>query len=116
MRRLLAGGDGRFTRASRSWGARVTDDSPPADELREAAAHGVRWSSITRPAIEVIQLVSTIILALLIVPAEFGRYAVALIAQEVAVAGGLVAALVQRKTISLDCRGAGSSGLVAGFR
>ena len=68
----------------------MTTDSPPAEELpseeelRSAAAHGVRWSAIARPAIEVIQLVSMVILARLIVPAEFGRYAMAAIAQEVA--------------------------------
>lgn len=75
---------------------------PTGEELREAAARGVRWASIARPAIEVIQLGSIVILARLIVPAEFGRYAVALIAQEVAyviVAGGLSSALVQRETL-----------------
>ena len=75
---------------------------PTREELRDAAAHGVRWASIARPMIEVIQLGSIVVLARLIVPAEFGRYAVALIAQEVAyviVAGGLSSALVQRKTL-----------------
>ncbi len=83
----------------------MTGDSSSVDELREAAAHGVRWSSITRPVIEVIQLGSIVILARLIVPAEFGRYAVALIAQEAAyliVAGGLTSALVQRKTVNRE--------------
>jgi lipopolysaccharide exporter len=83
----------------------MTSDSPSADELREAAAHGVRWSAIARPATEVIQLGSIVVLARLIVPAEFGRYAIALIAQEVAyliVAGGLSSALVQRKTINRE--------------
>jgi lipopolysaccharide exporter len=73
------------------------------EELRDAAAHGVRWSVISRPAIELIQLASIVVLARLIVPAEFGRYAIALIAQEIAfllVAGGLSAALVQRKVLS----------------
>jgi O-antigen/teichoic acid export membrane protein len=51
---------------------------------------------------EIIQLGSVAILARLIVPAEFGRYAIAFIASQVAyliVAGGLSAALVQRKTL-----------------
>jgi PST family polysaccharide transporter len=81
----------------------MTSDSPP--ELRAAAAHGIRWSAISRPTIEIIQLGSIVILARLIVPAEFGRYAIALIAQEVAfliVAGGLGSALVQRKTIGRE--------------
>jgi lipopolysaccharide exporter len=74
----------------------------PADDLREAAAHGVRWSAIARPTTEIIQLASIVVLARLIVPEEFGRFAIAFIVQQVAyliVAGGLSAALVQRKSI-----------------
>jgi lipopolysaccharide exporter len=83
----------------------VTEDgSPPSEsELRAAAVSGVRWSSIARPLTEVILLGSVVVLARLIPPAEFGRFAIALIAQEVAyiiVAGGLSSALVQRKVLS----------------
>lgn len=92
---------------------------PMGDELREAAAHGVRWASVARPLIEIIQLGSIVILAHLIVPAEFGRYAIALIAQEAAyliVAGGLSVALVQRKTITLEHEQTGMAlGLIAGL-
>ncbi|HWY18959.1 MAG TPA: oligosaccharide flippase family protein [Solirubrobacteraceae bacterium] len=92
---------------------------PMGDELREAAAHGVRWATIARPVIEVIQLGSIIVLARLIVPAEFGRYAVAIIAQEVAyliVAGGLSAALVQRKTLRREHLQSGMAlGLILGL-
>jgi lipopolysaccharide exporter len=80
----------------------MTDDSPSVDELRAAAVHGIRWSTISRPLTEVIQLVSIVILARLISPAGFGRYAVALIAQEVGyiiVSEGVSSALVQRKSI-----------------
>jgi lipopolysaccharide exporter len=83
----------------------MTSDSPSGEELRTAAAHGIRWSAISRPTIEVIQLGSTVILARLILPAEFGRFAIAIIAQEVAlllVTGGLTIALVQRKTLDRD--------------
>jgi lipopolysaccharide exporter len=84
-------------------GERLPEEAEPTgEELRDAAAHGIRWASIARPMIEVIQLGSIVVLARLIVPAEFGRYAVALIAQEIAyviVAGGLSSALVQRKTL-----------------
>jgi lipopolysaccharide exporter len=76
-----------------------------SEELREAAAHGIRWSALARPTTEALQLGSIVILARLIVPAEFGRYAIALIAQEVAylmVAGGLSSALVQRKTVDRE--------------
>jgi lipopolysaccharide exporter len=90
-----------------------------ANELRDAAAHGVRWSAIARPTVEILQLGSIVILARLIVPAEFGRYAIALIAQEVAylmVAGGLSSALVQRKTIDREHQQTGMAlGLLAGF-
>ncbi len=89
------------------------------EELRTAAAHGLRWSAIARPSTEVIQLCSIVILARLIVPAEFGRFAIALIAQEVAyviVAGGLSGALVQRKTIGREHLQAGMAlGLLAGL-
>lgn len=80
----------------------MTSDSPSGEELRTAAVHGLRWSAIARPTTEIIQLGSLVILARLIVPAEFGRYAIALIAQEVAfliITAGLSAALVQRKTL-----------------
>jgi O-antigen/teichoic acid export membrane protein len=83
----------------------MTSDSPSGEELRSAAAHGLRWSAIARPTTELIQLGSIVILARLIVPAEFGRYAIAIIAQEVAffiVAAGLSAALVQRKAITRE--------------
>jgi O-antigen/teichoic acid export membrane protein len=94
-------------------------DEHTADELRDAAAHGVRWSAIARPTVEILQLGSIVILARLIVPAEFGRYAIALIAQEVAylmVAGGLSSALVQRKTIDREHQQTGMAlGLLAGL-
>ncbi len=96
----------------------VADDQA-ANELRDAAAHGVRWSAIARPTVEILQLGSIVILARLIVPAEFGRYAIALIAQEVAylmVAGGLSSALVQRKTIDREHQQTGMAlGLLAGL-
>lgn len=83
----------------------MKDDSASAAELHEAAAHGLRWSAISRPTAEIVQLASIAVLARLIVPAEFGRFAIAFIAQQVAyliVAGGLSAALVQRKSIDRE--------------
>ncbi len=60
----------------------VTNGEPAgAEELREAAAHGDAGRR-SRPTIEIIQLGSIVILARLIAPEEFGRYAIALIAQE----------------------------------
>ena len=66
-----------------------------------------------------IQLGSVLVLARLIAPAEFGRVAIALIAQEVAyliVSGGLSAALVQRKVVSREHLQSGVAlALLAGF-
>lgn len=89
------------------------------ERLREAAASGVRWSAISRPMIEVVQFASIVLLARLIAPAEFGRYAVALIVQEVAlliVAGGVSSALVQRKVADREHLQAGMAlGLLTGL-
>lgn len=82
-----------------------TQDSTTAPDLGEAAAHGIRWSAISRPTIELLQLASLIVLARLIVPAEFGRFAVATIAVEVGtliVGTGLSNALVQRKAVDRE--------------
>ncbi len=87
---LQASAELQISAEQQAAGQRAPDEHT-ADELRDAAAHGVRWSAIARPTVEILQLGSIVILARLIVPAEFGRYAIALIAQEVAylmVAGG----------------------------
>jgi lipopolysaccharide exporter len=90
-----------------------------ADQLRAAAVSGIRWSSIARPTTEIIQLGSIVILAHLVVPAEFGRYAVALIAQEIAyvlIAGGISSALIQRKTVTREHMQTGMAlGLIGGL-
>ncbi len=99
--------------------AAVSEDTPEEDELRAAAVSGVRWSSIARPLNEVMLLGSIVVLARLIPPAEFGRFAIALIAQEVAyiiVSGGLSGALVQQKEITREHLQAGMAlGLALGF-
>lgn len=74
-----------------------------SEQLRDAAIAGVRWSSIARPATEVVLFAAMIALTRLIAPAEFGRYAIALIAQELAAviaSEGVGAAIVQRR----ECR------------
>lgn len=99
--------------------ADATDSPPDEAVLRAAAVSGVRWSSISRPLNEVMLLGSIVVLARLIAPAEFGRFAIALIAQEVAyivVAGGLSAALVQRKRVGREHLQSGMAlGLLAGL-
>jgi len=97
----------------------TTDDSPSGEELRTAAASGLRWSAISRPLIEVVQFGGIVVLARLIAPDEFGRFAIASIAAEVAlllVAGGLTSALVQRKTLDREHAQTGMAiALIAGL-
>ena len=74
-------------------------------ELREAALHGVRWMAIARVASEIVLLVSTVVLARLLSPAEFGQAAVAMIAGAFALAitsQSFGAPLVQRKEIERE--------------
>jgi PST family polysaccharide transporter len=119
MSRLPAGRSDKSSPSNLSEDVDPMVDVPPADELRAAAVSGVRWSSLARLTTEVVQLGSIVILARLIVPAEFGRYAIALIGQEVAyliVAGGLGNALVQRKTLRREHLQSGMAlGLIAGL-
>ena len=97
----------------------MTEDSSPREQLRSAAAQGVRWTAISRLVIEVIQLGSLVVLARLIAPAEFGRYAIAGIVAEVAkllVGAGLINALVQRKSLDREHVQSGVAlGLLAGL-
>ena len=67
-------------------------------DLRSAAVRGLRWIVLSRPIIELVLFGSMIALARLITPAEFGRYAVALIVTQLLVvpSAGVGAALVQR--------------------
>ena len=80
-------------------------EPPEAPDLREAAVHGVRWAAMVRGTAEVVLMASMILLARLISPAEFGYFAVAIIAQELAIvitAEGIGTALVQRETVDRE--------------
>jgi O-antigen/teichoic acid export membrane protein len=71
-------------------------------ELQEATLRGVRWISLARIIAETTALGSTVALARMIPPAEFGRAAVALIVVALAAIigpAGLTATLVQRRAI-----------------
>jgi lipopolysaccharide exporter len=71
-------------------------------ELKEAAVSGVRWFAGAKAASEVLQLAAAIALARLIVPADFGNAAVALIFVPLSVIltyEGFGSALVQRKVV-----------------
>jgi lipopolysaccharide exporter len=87
----------------------VSDDSLTQSQIREKALRGLRWIVIARPLAEVILLGSTVVLAHLISPAEFGRFAVAAIAGSVAVIplAGVAAALVQRPELTREHMQAG---------
>ena len=83
----------------------ATVEPPETPDLREAAVHGVRWAAMVRGAAEVVLMASMILLARLISPTEFGYFAVAIIAQELAIvitAEGIGTALVQRKTVDRE--------------
>ena len=56
-----------------------TDESAPPDDRRSAIIAGLRWTMIGRPVVEVANLLGVAVLARLVAPAEFGRYAIALI-------------------------------------
>ena len=78
--------------------------------------HGVRWAAMVRGTAEVVLMAAMILLARLISPTEFGYFAVAIIAQELAIvitAEGIGTALVQRATVDREHL---QAGLVAGAR
>lgn len=80
------------------------DDSQiSAEELRDATLKGVRWISATRLAFELVAAAGAVVLAHLVPPAEYGRYAIVLFLPEIALSlvnEGLGIPLVQRKTIT----------------
>jgi O-antigen/teichoic acid export membrane protein len=72
-------------------------------ELREATLDGVRWISATRIAFEFVAAGGAVALAHLVPPAEYGRFAIALVLPEIALSlvnEGLGTPLVQRQTLT----------------
>ena len=87
-------------------------------ELRSTALRGLRWTVIARPTTELILLGSMVVLAHLVSPAEFGRYAIAAIVQDLALIplAGVGVALVQRSTVAREDLQAGFAlGIVTGL-
>jgi O-antigen/teichoic acid export membrane protein len=82
----------------------TADDSQVSpEELRDKTLNGVRWISATRLAFELVAAAGAVVLAHLIPPAEYGRYAIVLFLPEIALSlvnEGLGIPLVQRKTIT----------------
>jgi lipopolysaccharide exporter len=73
------------------------------EELREATLEGVRWISITRIAFEFVAAGGAVVLAHLVPPAAYGRFAIALVLPEIALSlvnEGLGTPLVQRQTLT----------------
>lgn len=60
-------------------GSESTDGSAALGERRAAISTGLRWTMVARPFIEGANLLGVAVLARLVAPAEFGRYAIALI-------------------------------------
>ena len=56
----------------------IGEEAPVGTDLRAASLSGVRWVSLSRLVAELLTVVSAIVLARLIPPAEFGHAAVAL--------------------------------------
>jgi len=72
------------------------------EALAGAAFHAVRWTAVARMAGEGVAFFSTIVLARLLTPAQFGYAAVALVLTTIATATGqhgLTAPLVQRRAV-----------------
>jgi lipopolysaccharide exporter len=85
----------------------TTDEAPSTDarsrgELTSAAVTGARWITLARILAEVVLAASLVVLAHLIPPSAFGRYAIVVFMQElsVGVIGGFGQALVQRPSVS----------------
>lgn len=80
-----------------------TGESSPS-EPQSALNTGLRWNMIGRPVIEAANLLSVVVLARLVAPAEFGRYSIALIVLLLACVPtqAVMYALVQRDQLDRD--------------
>lgn len=88
-----------------------TDQTEPRPEVRsvteltELTAGGLPWMTMSRVGSEVVLLLSTVVLARMISPADFGAFAVALIVAGLAISiptAGVGMALVQRDAVDRD--------------
>jgi lipopolysaccharide exporter len=90
---------------------RMSDESLSMGDLKVATVRGLRWAVVSRPIVELLGLASMVVLARLLSPADFGRYAVALIVLDLgSVTGqGVGVALVQREAVAREHWQAGLS-------
>ncbi len=82
-------------------GADHPNDARSNADLAEAALTGARWITAARVLAEVLLFATMVVLARAIPPVEFGKFAIALFMQELAigVVGGVGSALVQRSCL-----------------
>lgn len=81
----------------------VEDPQVSPDELRDATLKGVRWISATRLTFEFVAAAGAVVLAHLVPPAAYGRFAIALVLPEIALSlvnEGLGTPLVQRRLLN----------------
>jgi lipopolysaccharide exporter len=89
----------------------MSDESLSIGDLRAATLRGLRWAVVSRPIIELLNVASMAALARLVAPADFGRFAVAVIVADLGsvTAQGVNTALVQRKAVTREHLQAGLS-------
>ncbi len=83
-----------------------------ADELTQLTAGGLKWMTMSRAGSELVLMLSTIVLARIIPPDDFGAFAVALIVAGLAIAvptSGVTVALVQRDVVTREHLQAGNA-------
>ena len=85
-------------------GSESADERASPEDGGSAIINGLRWTIIGRPAVEAASLLGVAVLARLVAPAEFGRYAIALIVLTLAnvPTQAVQYAIVQRKQIDRD--------------
>ncbi len=90
-------------------------DAMSNGQLADAVVHGTRWLASARVFTEVLLLATLVVLARLIPPAEFGKFAIVLFMQELAVgvAGGFGNALVHRPAVRREHLQAGLAVVLA---
>lgn len=90
--------------SNRATAASMSEEPLSVGDLRAATLTGLRWAVLSRPIVECLGMASLVVCARLISPAEFGRYAIALIVLGLgSVTGqGVGIALVQRKAIARE--------------
>jgi len=82
----------------------MSDEPLSIGELRTATLGGLRWAVVSRPLVELLGMASMVVLARLVAPAYFGRFAIALIVLDLgSVTGqGVCVALVQRRSVTRE--------------